>query len=48
MELFLQKRFATHKRYSGEGSEALKAGGQEGELVVELVVEGGKQLRANG
>jgi probable 2-oxoglutarate dehydrogenase E1 component DHKTD1 len=23
MELFLQKRFATHKRYSGEGSEAL-------------------------
>ena len=23
MELFLQKRFATHKRYSSEGSEAL-------------------------
>lgn len=23
MEKFLQKRFATHKRYSGEGSEAL-------------------------
>jgi len=23
MEQFLQKRFATHKRYSGEGSEAL-------------------------
>ena len=23
MERFIQKRFATHKRYSGEGSEAL-------------------------
>lgn len=26
MERFIQKRFVTHKRYSGEGSEALIVG----------------------
>jgi len=47
MELFLQKRFATHKRYSSEGSEALLvalnaliAAASEGENGIENVVLG--------
>jgi probable 2-oxoglutarate dehydrogenase E1 component DHKTD1 len=47
MELFLQKRFATHKRYSSEGSEALLVAlntlistASEGEQGIEHVVLG--------